>query len=89
MALFQKFSKIFQSEKLEGSEFKNQNIGFFESLTKKYQNKEVLVPNSGISVFSFAKILNLDKFESGNFKYNIIFKNLAHKSKIRDFSTHI
>ena len=51
---------------------------FLKILAQKYPNKAFLVPNLGIC--PFRKILQLDKFEAADFKYdNSIFKILAQK----------
>ena len=81
------FRKILQLDKFEGADFKYDN-SIFKILAQKYPNKAFLVKNtqirhfwSQIQVFLFfRKILQLDKFEGADFKYdNSIFKILAQK----------
>ena len=51
---------------------------FFNTLAQKFPTKAFLVTNLGI--FVFRKILQSDKFEDADFKYdNSIFKILAQK----------
>ena len=81
------FRKILQLDKFEGADFKYDN-SIFKIVGEKYPIKAFLVKNtqirhfwSQIQVFLFfRKILQLDKFEGADFKYdNSIFKILAQK----------
>ena len=47
----------------------NMKIIFFQILSQKYPNKPFLVPNLGF----FCEILQLDKFEDADFKYENSF----------------
>ena len=74
------FCEILQLEKFEGADFKYDNNAFQILI----QNKESLVPNLGI--FIFTKILQRDKFEDPDFKdENSFFKILIQKYLIIAF----
>ena len=49
----------------------NMTTSFLKILAQKYWNKAFLVPN--LSFFFVCKILQLDKFEGVDFKYDNIF----------------
>ena len=56
----------------------------FKILAQNYTNKAFLVTNLGI--FVFRKILQLDKFEGADFKYdNTFFKFQSKNTQIRHF----
>ena len=56
----------------------------FKILAQNYANKAFLVTNVGI--FVFRKILQLDKFEGADFKYdNTFFKFQSKNTQIRHF----
>ena len=62
-------------------------MGYLESLMKKYQNKEFLVSNSGISVvvFCFCKILQLNSRVLISNRTDFLFLILAHKYQNQAF----
>ena len=57
---------------------------FFKLLSQKYTNKAFWVPNLSLSIFFSHEIIQLDKFEGADFKYDNIFLKFQPKStKIR------
>ena len=88
------FSKFLQLEKPEGADFKSDN-SFFKILAQKYLHEAFLVKNTQVKhVLSpkvryflfFRQILQLDKFEGADFKYdNSFLKLLLKNTQIRHF----
>ena len=91
------FCEILQTDKFEGADFKYHN-GIFKILAQKYPNKAFLVKNTQIRHFwfqiqallFFREILQSDKFEGADFKYdNIVFKFQPKITQIRRFWSQI
>ena len=63
-------------------------VNCFQIKVLKYPNKAFLLPN--LDIFIFHEILQLDKFEGADFKYDsVIFKLQPKNTRIRDFWSQI
>ena len=67
------FTRVFDKfDKFEGADLKYRN-SFFKILAQRYSSNAFLIPHLGIFFFFFCKILQLDKSEGANFKYDKFF----------------
>ena len=63
---------------------------FFKILSQKYTNKAFWVPNLSYTFFFSHEILQLDKFEGADFKYNNTFlKIVPENAQLRDIWSQI